>query len=183
MTDFSHLPAFASRTEIHVVVETPRHAQAKFKYEPELGVFMLSRALTLGLAYPYDWGFVPSTKAPDGDPIDALVLHNITTSPGVVLRCTPIGILDVLQTQNRRSLRNDRLMVVPTTANIHAGADDVRNLPASLRHQAEEFFTAATAGTGKRLKFLGWRGPRAAIAAIRCAQKAFERSEVLGAVP
>jgi inorganic pyrophosphatase len=175
MTDLLSLPAFASRTDVLVVVETPRHAQAKFKYEPELGVFMLTRALTLGLSYPYDWGFVPSTTAPDGDPIDALVLHTVTTSPGVVLRCRPIGILDVLQTQDRRCLRNDRLMVVPVKSR-HPDARDVRDLPASLRHQAEEFFTAATAGTGKRLKFLGWRGPRAALAAIKRAQHAYERS-------
>jgi inorganic pyrophosphatase len=175
MTDFLSLPAFASRSDVHVVVETPRHAQAKFKYEPELGVFMLSRALTLGLSYPYDWGFVPSTEAPDGDPIDALVLHTITTNPGVVLRCRPIGVLDVLQTQGRRSLRNDRLMVVPAKSR-HPDARDVRDLPASLRQQAEEFFTAATAGTGKRLKFLGWRGPKAALAAIRRAQRAYGRS-------
>jgi inorganic pyrophosphatase len=175
MTNFLTLPAFPSSENIHVVVETPRHAQAKFKYEPELGVFMLSRALTLGLAYPYDWGFVPSTRAPDGDPIDALVLHDVTTSPGVILRCEVIGILDILQTQNRRSLRNHRLMAVPIDSRVYAEAKDVRDLPVSLRHQAEEFFTAAVAGTGKTLKFLGWRGPRAAIAAIRRAQKEFER--------
>jgi inorganic pyrophosphatase len=173
MADLLRLPTFASRTDIHVVVETPRHAQAKFKYEPSLGIFMLSRALTLGLSYPYDWGFVPSTSAPDGDPIDALVMHNVTTSPGVVLRCKPIGILDVQQSENGRSLRNDRLMVVPVKSSFQAGASDVRDLPSSLRHQAEEFFVAATAGTGKTLKFLGWRGPKAAMAAIRRAHKAF----------
>src|ERR1044072_2100352 len=92
MTDFLGLPTFASSKAIHVVVETPRFARAKFKYEPVLGAFVLSRSLTLGLSYPFDWGFVPSTVAPDGDPIDALILHNVTTSPGVVLRCRPIGI-------------------------------------------------------------------------------------------
>jgi hypothetical protein len=56
MTDLLSIPAFASRTEIHVVVESPRQAQAKFKYDPRLGAFMLSRALALGLSYPYDWG-------------------------------------------------------------------------------------------------------------------------------
>jgi inorganic pyrophosphatase len=173
MADLLRLPTFASKTDIHVVVETPRHAQAKFKYEPSLGIFMLSRALTLGLSYPYDWGFVPSTSAPDGDPIDALIMHNITTSPGVLLRCKPIGILDVQQSENGRSLRNDRLMVVPVKSRFQPGASDVRNLPPSLRHQAEEFFVAATAGTGKTLKFLGWRGPNAAMAAIRRAHKAF----------
>jgi inorganic pyrophosphatase len=129
VSDFLSLPTFAGPRGVHAVVETPRHAQAKFKYEQSLGVFVLSRALPLGPSYPYDWGFVPSTIAPDGDPLDVLVLHNVTTSPSVVLRCQPIGI----------------------------------------------FFTAAVAGTGKRLKFLGWRGPRAALTSVRRAQKAFDR--------
>lgn len=107
MADYLSLPTFATPRDVHVVVETPRHAQAKFKYEPMLGVFVLSRALPLGLSYPYDWGFVPSTKAPDGDPLDVLVLHNVTTSPGVVLRCRPIGILDVSQAEAGRTFRND----------------------------------------------------------------------------
>ena len=63
--DYLSLPTFAGPRDVHVVVETPRHAQAKFKFEPTLGVFVLSRALSLGLSYPYDWGFVPSTAAPD----------------------------------------------------------------------------------------------------------------------
>ena len=130
--------------------------------------------LPLGLSYPYDWGFVPSTTAPDGDPLDVLVLHNVTTSPGVVLRCRPIGILDVSQTEAGRTFRNDRLMAIPLESR-HTDARDVRQLPASLKHQAEEFFAAAVAGTGKRLKFLGWRGPRAALASVRRAQKAFKR--------
>ena len=177
MPDFLTLPTLASPKEIHVVVETPRFARAKFKYEPNLGVFMLSRSLTLGLSYPFDWGFVPSTVAPDGDPIDALVLHNVTTSPGMVLRCRPIGILDVSQTENRKTIRNDRLMVVPSDSAAYGGALDLGDLPQSLRHQAEEFFLAAVAGTAKKLKFLGWRGPRAAWDSIKRTQKAFARAQ------
>lgn len=173
MPDFLTLPTLASPKEIHVVVETPRFARAKFKYEPDLGVFVLSRALTLGLSYPFDWGFVPSTVAPDGDPIDALILHNVTTSPGMVLKCRPIGILDVAQTERRKTIRNDRLMVVPSGSAAYDGTADLDSLPQSLRHQAEEFFSAAVAGTAKKLKFLGWRGPQAAWAAIRRTQKAF----------
>ena len=53
--------------------------------------------LMAGLAYPYDWGFIPSTEAEDGDPLDVLVIHDAQTYPGVVLRCKPIGILEVEQ--------------------------------------------------------------------------------------
>lgn len=122
------------------------------------------RALTLGLSFPHDWRFVLSTAPAAGDPLDALVPHNITTSPGMVLRCRPVGIVDVLRTENRKSIRNDRLIVVPVGINTFPGADDVRRLPASLRHEAEEFFVAAVAGTRRKLKFLGWRGPRSAMA-------------------
>jgi inorganic pyrophosphatase len=65
-------------------------------------------------------------------------------------------------------------MAIPLKSR-HSDASDVRQLPASLKRQAEEFFAAAVAGTGKTLKFLGWRGPRAALAAVRRAQKAFSR--------
>ena len=54
----------------------------KFKYDPDEGVMMLARPLPLGLTYPYDWGFVPSTRAADGDPLDAVILWNGTSYPG-----------------------------------------------------------------------------------------------------
>jgi inorganic pyrophosphatase len=69
----------------HVVVESPRGARIKMKYEPELGVLSGGRALPLGHVYPYDWGFVPGTKAHDGDPADALVYWDVPSYPGVVL--------------------------------------------------------------------------------------------------
>jgi inorganic pyrophosphatase len=56
-----------------------------------------SQSLMAGLAYPYDWGFIPSTKAEDGDPLDVLVILDAQTYPGVVLRCKSIEILEVEQ--------------------------------------------------------------------------------------
>jgi inorganic pyrophosphatase len=64
-------------------------------FDPGLRVFTLAKPLMAGLAYPYDWGFIPSTKAEDGDPLDVLVIHDAQTYPGVVLQCRPIGILEV----------------------------------------------------------------------------------------
>ena len=55
-----------------------------------------------GLTYPYDWGFIPSTEAEDGDPLDVLVIHDAQTYPGVVLRCRPVGILEVEQSPKAR---------------------------------------------------------------------------------
>ena len=73
--DLRKLPVRDKKGNVYVVVETPRGSAAKLEFDPDLKLFTLSKALILGLAYPYDWGFIPSTKGEDGDPLDALVLH------------------------------------------------------------------------------------------------------------
>ena len=75
MVDFFRLPLRAADGLAHVVVETPRGARVKVAYNPQLSCFAMSRALPIGLAYPYDWGFLPSTLGEDGDPLDALVIR------------------------------------------------------------------------------------------------------------
>ena len=76
MPNFINLPPFTEDGDVHVVVETPRGSRAKFAYDPKLETFILSKSLLTGLTYPHDWGFVPSTKADDGDPLDIMVIHD-----------------------------------------------------------------------------------------------------------
>jgi inorganic pyrophosphatase len=87
----SNLPAYSEDGAVHAVVEAPKGSLVKLKYEIKLGAFTVAHSLPLGLSYPFDWGFVPSTQAPDGDPLDILILHEASTYPGVVLPCRPLG--------------------------------------------------------------------------------------------
>ena len=96
-----------------MVVETPRGARAKLSYDPKLKTFVLSKSLILGLSYPYDWGFIPSTRAEDGDPLDALVIHDAATYPGLVMRCKLLGVLKTLQQTEHDRIRNDCVIAVP----------------------------------------------------------------------
>ena len=68
-----------------MVVETPRGSSTKFKFDAEKGVFTVSRSLALGVAYPFDWGFIPGTKSGDGDALDALCVYHHGSFAGVVL--------------------------------------------------------------------------------------------------
>ena len=101
MTNLLKIATWADEEHIFAVVETPRGSTCKLDFDPKLRVFTLAKPLMAGLTYPYDWGFIPSTKAEDGDPLDILIIHDDSrTYPGVVLRCRPVGILELEQKSN-----------------------------------------------------------------------------------
>jgi len=163
------LRAFRPDGSINVVVESPRGSSVKLKYDPDDDVMTLSRPLPAGLVYPYDWGFVPSTHAPDGDPVDAVILWDSASYPGVVVPCRAIGLLEVEQTNlaSKRRERNDRLAMLPIKAPRHAEISSVFDLPARLREELEQFFLHAVAFEGKAVTILGWTGPDAAQRDVR----------------
>jgi len=150
--DLLHLPARAAGGALHVVVETPAGSHLKLKYSSELGTFVLSRPLALGIAYPFDWGFVPSTRAADGDPVDALVLSDAGTFPGVVVCCRPLAVLRVEQNAKTGGReRNDRIIAEPVAARRPTPP-----LADRVRKELEAFFEAATFGENKALRIVGW---------------------------
>lgn len=167
MADYLTLPTWANDEHVYAVVETPRGSTCKLDLDSKLGVFMLAKPLMAGLSYPYDWGFIPSTKAPDGDPLDVLIVHDAKTYPGVVLACRPVGVLEVEQTSGGKTERNDRVFAVPDRSPLETNLKDVRDLPSRAREELEEFFRATNALEDKVLKFLGWRGPKHATKTIR----------------
>jgi inorganic pyrophosphatase len=167
MTNYLKLPTWADSGHVHAVVETPRGSRAKLEFDPKLGAFTLAKPLLAGLTYPYDWGFIPSTKAEDGDPLDVLIIHDAATYPGLVLTCKPIGVLEVLQSSKGKKERNDRVFVVPDRSPFEGDLQDIRRLPSRATKELEKFFEATNALEAKTLQFLGWRGPAKAIKTIK----------------
>jgi inorganic pyrophosphatase len=163
----NQLPPSPADGLVHVVVESPRGATTKIKYDEALESFVVSRPLPLGLAYPHDWGFVPGTRAEDGDPLDALVLSEGTTYPGVVLRARPIALVLLEQDAREpgRRQRNDRLIAVLDRAprTLYRTLEEV---PLRVRQEIEQFFVAATFFQRKNTRILGWEGPARALEVV-----------------
>jgi inorganic pyrophosphatase len=171
MTNYLKLPTWADDQHVYAVVETPRGSRAKFEFDPKLRVFTLAKPLLAGLTYPYDWGFLPSTKAEDGDPLDVLIIHDAATYPGLVLKCKPIGVLQLVQISKGKKERNDRVFVVPDRSPFEAELQDIRHLPPNAIDEFEKFFQATNALESKKLDFQGWRGPAKAVKLIKKAAR------------
>jgi inorganic pyrophosphatase len=175
MPNFINLPPFTEDGDVHVVVETPRGSRAKFAYDTQLETFIFSKSLLTGLTYPYDWGFVPSTKADDGDPLDIMVIHDATTFPGIVLTCRIIGVLQIEQKSKGKVERNDRLFAVPRRSHSEQGLRDVRNLSKAIRLELEKFFIATDELEDKTLEIIGWKGPKIAMKTIKDSAKSVSK--------
>jgi inorganic pyrophosphatase len=177
MPNFFNLPSFAEDGAVNVVVETPRGSRAKFAFEPKLETFTLRKSLLVGLTYPYDWGFVPSTTADDGDPLDVMVIHDATTFPGLVLTCRIIGILQIRQKSKGNAERNDRLFAVPRRSHSELGLRDVGDLSKPIREELEKFFIATDELEAKKLEIVGWKGRKVALKAIKEAAKSSAKKD------
>jgi len=135
----------------------------------KVGIRSKARRVHVGKtsACAYDWGFIASTRAEDGDPLDVLIIHDAATYPGLVLKCKPIGVLEVVQTSTDKKERNDRVFVVPDRSPFEGDLQDVRRLPSRAIEELEKFFEASDALESKKLEFRGWRGPAKAIKTIK----------------
>jgi inorganic pyrophosphatase len=70
---------------IQVIIETPKGSRNKYAFDPKQKIFQLMKVLPAGMAFPYDFGFIPSTLAEDGDPTDVLVLMDEPAFAGCLL--------------------------------------------------------------------------------------------------
>jgi inorganic pyrophosphatase len=114
------------------------------------------------MAFPYDFGFVPSTKGGDGDPIDVLVLMDEPAFPGCMLKCRPIGVIEgeqVSKENKKDKERNDRIIAVEQDAHSWADIKTVGDLGEEFCRELEEFFVNYHKLSREEYKVLALKGP------------------------
>jgi len=152
---------------IHVIIETPKGSRNKYAFDPEHKIFEVRKVLPAGMAFPYDFGFIPSTLADDGDPVDVLVFMDEPAFPGVLLNCRVIGIIaiaDAIRPTSKAAiakLRERKIEVVMLTGDNAATAQRIAQdlgidavladvLPAQKAEKIKEL-----QATGKKVGMVG----------------------------
>ena len=148
--------------DLNVIVDTPKGSRNKFKYDEEKGLFKFGGVLPVGESFPFDFGYIPSTKGGDGDPLDVLILMDEPTFPGCLVPSKLIGVIEAEQTEDGETTRNDRLIAVAANSRNHSKIRFLGDLNSNLIHEIEHFFVSYNDSKGKRFQIVGRAGPERA---------------------
>jgi inorganic pyrophosphatase len=169
VADLSRLPAFDTndRHTIHVIIETPKGSRNKYAFDEKQRLFKLKKVLPVGMAFPYDFGFIPSTKAEDGDPVDVLVLMDEPAFAGCLLTCRVVGVIEGEQDMKKKVVRNDRIVAIECANHSYMHIAHVDDLGKPFVRELEEFFVNYHQLSSEGYRILKVKGPRVARQRIR----------------
>ena len=147
-------PAFSGTKNIHAIIETPKGSRNKYIYENATGLFLLKKILPHGLSFPLDFGFIPHTKAEDGDPMDVLVIMDDPGFPGCLVECRVIGIMTAEQEKKGKMIRNDRVLAVAAESRAYSNIKSAAELSKEQLDEVCQFFENYHKQDGNKFKVL-----------------------------
>ena len=151
---------------LNVIVETPKGSRVKYAYESDVGLFQVKKALPEGMTFPFNFGFIPGTAAEDGDPLDILILNEESLVPGCLLKVTVAGVIKAKQTEDGKSVRNDRLFGFALRKETPSSLESM-GINQKTLEEIEYFFKSYNKLEGKKFKILGQSGRSKALAIIK----------------
>jgi inorganic pyrophosphatase len=130
------------------IVEAPAGSRVKVYYDPESHRFRIGKFLPLGMVFPLDFAFIPSTLAGDGDPVDLLILPEASLPVGSIVKVRLLGVLEAHQFKaNKRPRRNDRIIARLVESRLFASVQQLHELGDLFVKELGTFFE-----TYKRLR-------------------------------
>ena len=155
---------------IDIVIETPKGCRNKYNYNEKLEAFRLKKILPAGAVFPFDFGFIPGTKAEDGDPLDVLVIMDEPAYPGCVVECRVIGALKAKQSEKKKMEENDRLIAVSVVSNNYSDVKELKDVNKNTLDEIEHFFISYNEQEGKTFAPQGWANAKEAMQLVKKAK-------------
>ena len=162
--------------DLYVIIEIPAESSpVKYEIEKEEDALFVDRFMAAPMFYPANYGYINNTLADDGDAVDVLVLTPYPVVAGSVIRCRPVGVLNMTDEAGEDA----KLVAVPheKLTQLYNDVNDISDLPQLLRDQIAHFFeNYKDLEKGKWVKVEGWEGAEAAKKAIVESIEAYEKA-------
>lgn len=153
--------------EFNTLIEIPAGEITKYEVDADTGHLIVDRYMSMPVAYPTNYGSIPSSLGGDGDPLDALVITRVPVVPGAIIRVRAIGIMKMIDGGEQ----DDKIVAVPVS-DVDPTYDAIRemdDLPEMERSRLEAFFRVYKdlPEGSKVIELGGYDSAEAANAAIR----------------
>jgi inorganic pyrophosphatase len=159
----------------NVIIEIPMNADPiKYEVDKETGAIFVDRFMGTSMHYPCNYGYVPNTVADDGDPVDVVVITPFPLIPGVVVRCRPLGLLNMSDEKGA----DGKVLAVPDDAilPIYSHWKKYQDINPGRLHQIQHFFEHyKDLEPGKWVKVEGWGGVDDAKGEIAAGMNRYQR--------
>lgn len=122
--------------EVNVFIEISQGSSVKYEVDKESGILRVDRFVHTSAGYPFNYGFIPKTKAPDGDPVDVMVISSDVIIPGAIVSVRPIGLLQMEDEEGQ----DNKIIAVPVSKidphyeDIHDIADIDNHTKKKIKH-------------------------------------------------
>ncbi|MEM1312264.1 MAG: inorganic diphosphatase, partial [Patescibacteria group bacterium] len=122
--------------KFNVIIEIPYGSQNKYELDPKTGALFLDRVLYSAEFYPFNYGFIPSTKAADGDALDVAVILTNPVPPCTVVQCRAIGIIKKVDGGDQ----DNCVIAVPVSDPRYNDVEDIKDITSHTITQMTDFF-------------------------------------------
>ena len=125
--------------EFNVIIEIPMHSDpVKYEIDKMSGAIFVDRFMSTAMRYPCNYGYIPQTLAPDGDPADVLVIAPFQLQTGVVVICRAVGLLRMEDEHGQ----DDKILAVPVSrlTRLYDNVNEPSDLSEIIRVQIVHFF-------------------------------------------
>lgn len=162
--------------DVNVVIEIPALSDpVKYEVDKDTGALFVDRFMATAMYYPCHYGYVPQTLSEDGDPVDVLVVSPARLISGAVIRCRPVGVLNMVD----ESGRDSKVLAVPVDklSSLYSNVKTANDLPPLLLAQISHFFEHyKDLEPNKWVKVEGWAGPEAAKSEILSSVERYQQT-------
>lgn len=121
---------------VHGIIEIPEGSKVKYELHKKTGLLIADRVLYSAVHYPVNYGFIPQTYAPDGDPLDILVLSQQPLAPLSIARARPIGVMKMKDEKGE----DDKVIAAHVDDPQFAHLREVSELPEHWVAELRRFF-------------------------------------------
>lgn len=152
-----------SKMTCQAVVEAQAGSRVKVYYDPDSHRFRIGKFLPLGMVFPLDFCFIPSTLAGDGDPFDLLILPEASLPVGSIVEVRILGILEAEQYKgSKKPRRNDRVIARLVESRLFAKVNNIDQLGKTFVEELSTFFSTYKRLRGQTYEVIAVGGPERA---------------------